>query len=129
MKLRRKFRNAEEAKKHREAQAAWEALQKKYPAQEFSAADKRQYQEGKRTSLKVPPGRETPNYPSLHTQGYVRLGVSISGPKLSPEMQQREKVAQEQTTKLKKRVAPLYNKGPVQYITDGTDLTTLGKKV
>lgn len=27
------------------------------------------------------------------------------------------------------RVAPLYSKGPYQYITDSTDLTTVGKKV
>lgn len=27
------------------------------------------------------------------------------------------------------RVAPAFNKGAIQYITDGTDFTTLGKKV
>lgn len=29
----------------------------------------------------------------------------------------------------KKRLAPSFNKGPVQYITDGADVETLGKKV
>lgn len=29
----------------------------------------------------------------------------------------------------KKRLAPIYSKGPVQYLTDGADTTTLGKKV
>ena len=29
----------------------------------------------------------------------------------------------------KKRLAPIYSKGPVQYLTDGADVQTLGKKV
>ena len=29
----------------------------------------------------------------------------------------------------KKRLAPVYSKGPVQYLTEGTDPVTLGKKV
>lgn len=29
----------------------------------------------------------------------------------------------------KKRLAPIYSKGPVQYLTEGTDPNTLGKKV
>ncbi len=31
--------------------------------------------------------------------------------------------------KKKTRLAPAYNKGAVQYISDGADLTTLGKKI
>jgi hypothetical protein len=29
----------------------------------------------------------------------------------------------------KKRLAPIYSKGPVQYLTDGADVETLGRKV
>lgn len=42
---------------------------------------------------------------------------------------QREAVAQKEIEKKKKRVAPLFNKGGLQYISDDTDLTTLGRKV
>jgi len=46
---------------------------------------------------------------------------------LSPEMAEREEKAQLQMQILKGRVAPLFNKGAYQFITDGTDLTTLGR--
>lgn len=41
----------------------------------------------------------------------------------------RERIAQEEIEKKKKRIAPLYNKGGLQYITDDTDLTTVGRKI
>lgn len=41
----------------------------------------------------------------------------------------REAVAQIEIERKKKRIAPLYNKGGLQYITDDMDLTTLGRKV
>jgi len=40
-----------------------------------------------------------------------------------------DSVAYEQAIEKSKRVGPLYNKGGLQYITDGEDLTTLGKKI
>lgn len=49
-------------------------------------------------------------------------------PTLSPEMLQREKIAQAEIERKKKRIGVLYNKGAYQYISDGMDLTTLGKK-
>lgn len=41
----------------------------------------------------------------------------------------REALAQQEIARKKKRIAPLYNKGGLQYITDDMDLTTLGRKV
>lgn len=49
--------------------------------------------------------------------------------RLEGTMLEREQLAQQEIEKKKQRTAPLYNKGPVQYITDDTDLTTLGRKV
>ena len=43
--------------------------------------------------------------------------------------QEREAEAQIEIEKKKKRVAPLFNKGGYQYVTDETDPTTLGRKV
>lgn len=43
--------------------------------------------------------------------------------------EEREAQAQVEIEKKKKRVAPLYNKGGYQYVTDETDTTTLGRKV
>ncbi len=37
--------------------------------------------------------------------------------------------AREQAIAKSKRISPLYSKGPYQYITDGEDLTTVGKKI
>jgi hypothetical protein len=45
------------------------------------------------------------------------------------EMDLREKLAQVETDRKRKRLAPLYSKGPVQYITDDTDPTELGRKI
>ena len=49
--------------------------------------------------------------------------------KLSAIMMAREKKAQEEIERKKLRVAVLVNKSGYQYITDDTDLTTLGRKV
>lgn len=49
--------------------------------------------------------------------------------KLNAIMMVREQKAQEEIERKKLRVAPLYNKGGLQYITDDMDLTTLGRKV
>jgi hypothetical protein len=45
------------------------------------------------------------------------------------DFEMREKLAQVEIERKKKRIAPLYNKGGLQYITDDMDLTTLGRKV
>ena len=41
----------------------------------------------------------------------------------------RERIAQEETEKKKKRIAPHYSKGPYQYLTDAVDPTTVGRKI
>jgi hypothetical protein len=43
--------------------------------------------------------------------------------------EERERAAAEEIERKKKRTAPLYNKGGYQYISDGEDPTTLGRKV
>jgi hypothetical protein len=43
-------------------------------------------------------------------------------------MLEREIKAQEEIAKKRKRIAPLYNKGAAQYITDETDPKTIGRK-
>lgn len=43
-------------------------------------------------------------------------------------MQERERLAQEEIARKKKRVAVLVNKSNYQYVTDGMELETLGKK-
>lgn len=48
---------------------------------------------------------------------------------LSPEMQERERLAQIEKARKAKRVAPAYSKGAYQYITDDTDPKTLGRKL
>lgn len=45
------------------------------------------------------------------------------------EMAIREELAQKEKDRKRKRLAPLYNKGPVQYITDDADPTELGRKI
>lgn len=47
----------------------------------------------------------------------------------SPEMLERERLAQVEKDRKRKRLAPLYNKGPVQYITDDADPKELGRKL
>lgn len=47
---------------------------------------------------------------------------------LSPEMEERERLAQVEAKRKSKRVAPLFNKGAYQYITDETDPKTIGRK-
>lgn len=41
----------------------------------------------------------------------------------------REKVAQEEIERKKKCTAPLYAKGPYQYLSGDVDLTTVGRKI
>ena len=59
------------------------------------------------------------------------IGINYQSSKieeLTPEMQQRELIAQEEIKKKQMRVAVLYNKGGLQYITDEMDPTTFGRK-
>ena len=44
------------------------------------------------------------------------------------EMRERERLAQKEIKRKKMRVAPMYNKGGYQYVTDETDPSDLGRK-
>jgi hypothetical protein len=69
---------------------------------------------------------ETMAVPSLVTNqtfvGKPNIMDPISLMKESPEVR-------EQIIAKSKRLAPIYSKGAVQYISDGEDLTTLGRKI
>lgn len=73
------------------------------------------------------------SYPQSSHQQYPSAPMTpmkLDAPKkLSPDMQERENAAQEEIERKKKRVAPLWNKGGLQYITDDTDIITLGRKL
>lgn len=73
--------------------------------------------------------RETPKYPSVGIDTPPAVQKQKVRVILSPELQERERIAQQEIERKKLRVAPHYSKGAYQYITDGTDLTTLGKKI
>lgn len=45
-----------------------------------------------------------------------------------PEMEERERLAQEEIERKKKRVGITFNKGAYQYLGDDYDATTLGRK-
>lgn len=72
----------------------------------------------------VPPS--PPDFPSL-----TAVPEKVEGWDTFPieGYEEREAAAQVEIQKKKNRVAPLYNKGGYQYITDDTDTTTLGRKV
>ena len=71
----RKFRNAEEARKHRELEAEWKALQKKWEVEaDAKKRNRAMTAEPLTYSLGAPAGRETRHIPSLDTghRGAVR---------------------------------------------------------
>ena len=71
----RKFRNAEEARKHRELEAEWKALQKKWEVEaDTKKRNRAMTAEPLNYSLSTPAGRETRHIPSLDTghRGAVR---------------------------------------------------------
>ena len=71
----KKFRNAEEARKHRELEAEWKALQKKWEVEaDTKKRNRAMTAEPLNYSLSTPAGRETRHIPSLDTghRGAVR---------------------------------------------------------
>ena len=71
----RKFRNAEEARKHRELEEEWKALQKKWEVEaDTKKRNRAMSAEPLNYSLSAPAGRETRHIPSLDTghRGAVR---------------------------------------------------------
>lgn len=68
--------------------------------------------------------RHTENYPSAKA-----MPVEPEQRKqVSEEMQKREQAAQAEIEHKKSRVAPLFNKGAYQYITDEYDTKDIGRK-
>jgi len=91
----------------------------------FSKADSSTKSKPSSVLTPKPFRRETPDYPSntaLPPSGIRQL------PALPEHMQVREAEAQKEIKAKKRRVAVLYNKGGYQYVSDETDLTTLGSK-
>jgi hypothetical protein len=87
-----------------------------------SQRDLQQAFKGK-AKISAPSLKVEENYPlsnQIEANGFAR-GVMANLHKETPEVQKKimEKAS---------RVAPLYNKGGLQYITDGTDLTEIGSK-
>lgn len=68
------------------------------------------------------------NLPSKTT---LAAPVKYERQELTPELQEREDRARKETDRKRKMLAPLYNKGPVQYLGDAPDdiIKNLGKKV
>lgn len=66
--------------------------------------------------------------PSLNEVPYVEPKQTVKQ-EYTGEMLEREKAAQEEIERKKKRVAPLFSKGAYQYITDDELVRDLGKKV
>lgn len=131
MMKKRKWRSAEEKRLALELKSDWERLvREKHPPNVDALAE-----------LKQNPTPYTP--PTIRRQQINAPGVIVrvrpklptpkaqqkQPPRLEGDMLEREKAAQQEIERKKQRVAPLYNKGGLQFITDDTDLTTLGRKV
>lgn len=88
----------------------------------------------KRMGVKGYNGERTAEVPSLKVENSVPLSDTIPGGSFSKKdihsmtKNESKKVADEIRRKAT-CVAPAYNKGAYQFITEGTDLHTLGKKV
>lgn len=67
------------------------------------------------------------HYASLN-RGIDPIRVAVEKKTYHGDLAQREKEAQKEIAVKKTRVAPLFNKGGYQYITDGTDLKEIGRK-
>lgn len=83
---------------------------------------------GKKAKVKKPEPYRRPsaaNVPSFSGDSSVTVTQTVS---YTGEMAEREKAAQKEIERKKRRTAPLYNKGGYQYVTDETDLSDLGRK-
>lgn len=65
--------------------------------------------------------------PSAHEAPEVLHAVPVY--EKGSELAVREQLAQDEKDRKRKRLAPLYNKGPVQYITDDADPKEIGRKL
>lgn len=64
--------------------------------------------------------------PSAHEAPEVLHAVPVY--EKGSELAVREQLAQDEKDRKRKRLAPLYNKGPYMLITDDADITSIGRK-
>jgi hypothetical protein len=136
VKRRKQFKTSEQLKKERELQASWNELMERNrfrsstPPRNSDARPPTVRLGDAQLNVAKPNRRETAaKYPSKVSTGYIPLGPSVGSPTYTPEMQEREDAARLQIEARKKQVAPAYNKGGLQYITNPDDFKTMGKKV
>lgn len=123
-----KYRTAEQAKRERALTAEWDKLLQKYPPAVVKRSTIRTTVTAELT-LVLKRSRKTglENAPSV---GAIdRTFRSEEKPRLSQEMQERERLAQQEIERKKKQVAPAYNKGGLQLITNPDDFKTMGRKL
>lgn len=76
-----------------------------------------------------PPQQGVPHGLRLSMMGKSAVSISKANPYIDdPEMQEREEAARKIAKKREKSVAPLYNKGAYQLITDPSQVKDLGRK-
>jgi hypothetical protein len=123
----RKFQSAEQARLHRELNSDWQNLQQRWGVEKEAQRQKRAMNSGVYQAPRANyRGADAPRIPSLDIAVTGALGTrSIMDP-MSWRGESPEVIAATQAKA--QRLMPLYNKGPVQYLTDGEDLTTVGSK-
>jgi hypothetical protein len=122
-----KFRTAEQARRTRKLEQEWQELQKKWGVE----AEERKRRRGLTAKAYQAPkldyrGCNDPVIPSLDLKVTGALGTRSVMDPMSWRNESPEVVAA--TLAKSQRLMPLYNKGPVQYLTDGEDITTVGSK-
>lgn len=113
------------AQKKKLSQIVVSATRRLTYAEERLAEGRRIYEESKaRKSLREKEERESASAAATHS-----MGVPLPNTKrYAGDMAKREAAAQEEIARKRKQVGILVNKSTYQYITEGMDLTTLGKK-
>ncbi len=123
----RKYATSEHAKQDRELKASWEKLLKAHPPGTVKIAKPKQLVPEK-SALVLPNTRlELSKAPSKGVVDHIKRAAPKR--KMTVEMLEREKAAQEEIERKKKMVAPAYNKGGLQYISNPDDYKSMGRKV
>jgi hypothetical protein len=123
----RKFQSAEQARLYRELNGDWQELKNRWGV----ADEDRRRQRAMNSGVYQAPranyrGADAPRIPSLDIAVTGALGTRSVMDPMSWRGETAEVIAATQAKA--QRLMPLYNKGPVQYLTDGEDLTTVGSK-
>jgi len=133
---RKQFKTSEQLKKEKELQASWQEVLKANQHRSSTPPKNAPFSPMKvsygTTAVLLGPKvfrRETPKPKSVLGRGYVPTGPSVGKPTYTPEMQEREEAAQKAIAEKRSRVAPAFNKGGLQYISNPDDFKTMGRKV